>query len=260
MSSRLDRERSFFNRLPENGREPTAKYYSITRSSTETYENLVGTLASGARVLEIGCGMGETAIRLAGRAAHVDAIDLSETRIEAARASAGSTTLRNIEFHVMDAESLSFDNAEFDLVCGQAILHHLDVGQTLSEIARTLKPSGRALFIEPLGHNPLINLYRKLTPTMRTPDEHPLRLSDIAVGERHFEQVDARFFHLASFAAVPFAGFPWFDRLATRLDALDQRLLGGGGFAARLAWRVVIDLHTPRRLESSIPELGSRSH
>ena len=30
------------------------------------------------------------------------------------------------------------------------------------------------IFIEPLGTNPLINLYRKLTPRSRTVDEHPL--------------------------------------------------------------------------------------
>ena len=260
MNSRLERERSFYNRLPEDGREATAKYYSITRSSTEAYEKLLGHLASGARVLEIGCGMGETAIRLAGQATRVDAIDLSETRIAAARVSAASAKLPNIEFHVMNAESLSFGDSEFDVVCGQAILHHLDVGQALSEIARILKPGGHALFVEPLGHNPLINLYRKLTPTMRTPDEHPLHLSDIAIGQRYFEHVDARFFHLTSFAAVPFVDFPWFDRLVARLDALDHQLLGSGGVAARFAWRVVIDLRTPRKPESRFSESSSRSH
>jgi ubiquinone/menaquinone biosynthesis C-methylase UbiE len=260
MSSRLEREESFFNQLPEDGRAATSKYYAITRSSTEAYENLLGTLASGARVLEIGCGLGNTAIRLAGQAARVDAIDLSETRVAAARASAESMMLPNVAFHVMNAEALSFDEGEFDVVCGQAILHHLDVGQALSEVARILKPSGHAVFIEPLGHNPLINLYRRLTPTMRTPDEHPLRLADIAVGRRYFEHVDAQFFHLASFAAVPFVGRPWFDSFATRLDALDHRLLGNGGFTARFAWRVVIALRTPRRresLHSQPPPLGA---
>ena len=246
VSSRLDRERSFFDGLPEGGRKATAKYYSITRSSTEAYETLLGTLASGARVMEIGCGMGETAIRLARQATSVDAIDLSEARIAAARISAASTKSPNVEFHVMNAESLSFDDGEFDLVCGQAILHHLDVRQTLSEVARTLKPSGHAVFIEPLGHNPVINLYRKLTPNMRTPDEHPLLLGDAVVGRQYFEHVDARFFHLTSFAALPFVHLPWFDRLVARLDAFDRRLLDSGGAAARLAWRVLIHLHTPR--------------
>jgi ubiquinone/menaquinone biosynthesis C-methylase UbiE len=259
VSSRLERERGFFNHLQEDGRKVTAKYYSISRSSTEAYETLLQSHASKARVLEIGCGMGEMAMRLARQAAHVDAIDLSKTRVAAALHRAASMKLANIDFHVMNAETLAFNDNEFDLVCGQAILHHLDMRRAFSEVARVLKPSGYAVFVEPLGHNPVINLYRRLTPRLRTPDEHPLRLHDLAVAESYFEHIDARFFHLTSFAAVPFAGFPWVDRLVDRLDALDRRLLGEGRFAARFAWRAVINLRTPRRPEStsSTSRIGS---
>ena len=51
------------------------------------------------------------------------------------------------------------------------ILNFLSV---LNEISRILKPNGKLLFIEPLGTNPLINFYRKLTPKSRSKDEHPL--------------------------------------------------------------------------------------
>ena len=51
----------------------------------------------------------------------------------------------------MPAESLIYDNDIFDFVLGVSILHHTDVTLVEREIARVLKPGGRALFIEPMG-------------------------------------------------------------------------------------------------------------
>jgi hypothetical protein len=65
----------------------------------------------------------------------------------------------------------------------------------------TLKTGGEGLFLEPLGHTPLINLYRRFTPRFRTPDEHPLVISDFELARRYFGSVDAEFFHLTSFFA-----------------------------------------------------------
>jgi hypothetical protein len=45
---------------------------------------------------------------------------------------------------------------------------------------RLLRVDGAAIFFEPLGENPFINLYRKATPHSRTPDETPLSRKDIA--------------------------------------------------------------------------------
>ena len=44
---------------------------------------------------------------------------------------------------------------------------------TENEINKVLKDDGEMVFLEPLGTNPLINLYRKLTPKSRSVDEHP---------------------------------------------------------------------------------------
>ena len=40
--------------------------------------------------------------------------------------------------------------------------------------SENLPSKGNLIFIEPLGTNPIINLYRKLTPKSRSKDEHPL--------------------------------------------------------------------------------------
>ncbi|WP_428491963.1 hypothetical protein [Rhodopila sp.] len=57
---------------------------------------------------------------------------------------------------------------------GIGIIHHLDTRQASREVARVLRPDGNAVFWEPMGTNPIIGLYRMLTPNARTVDEHPL--------------------------------------------------------------------------------------
>ena len=42
-----------------------------------------------------------------------------------------------------------------------------------------LRPGGRALFLEPLLDNPLLKVFRRLTPSARTDDERPLSASDL---------------------------------------------------------------------------------
>jgi SAM-dependent methyltransferase len=167
------------------------------------YENYVISRCAGRRVLEYGCGQGSHAFLLAGKGAQVTAIDLSETAIEQARETARLKDLE-IDFRVMNAEVLDFEDDTFDIICGTAIIHHLDLRKAFCEVARTLRPTGFAIFMEPLGHNPLINLYRKLSSQLRTEDEHPLRIEDFELAHTFFREVDVHYFHLLSLLAVPF--------------------------------------------------------
>src|SRR5206468_11272397 len=103
-----------------------------------------------------------------------------------------------IHSSVMPAESLLYDNDMFDFVLGVAILHHTDVAMVEREIARVLKPGGRALFIEPMAHNPFLRLFRLLTPDRRTPTEQPMTVSQIRQFLGRFRQGRFRGFHLLS--------------------------------------------------------------
>jgi ubiquinone/menaquinone biosynthesis C-methylase UbiE len=152
--------------------------------------------AKGKDVLDYGCGDGRIAVRLASDGARkVTGFDISEGQIEAARRSAQAKGVADrTEFLVADAHATGFPDDSFDLVVGVAILHHLDLAEALHEIRRILRPGGRAVFTEPLQHNPLLRLGRKLTPGARTPDEHPLTVEDWALcasifpGFKHTEQ------------------------------------------------------------------------
>jgi len=145
----------------------------------------------------------------------------------------------------MDAEALDLPARSFGLVCGTSILHHLDVDRGYREIARVLAPSGRAIFLEPLGHNPVFNAYRRLTPSARTQDEHPLRMVDLEAARAHFGGLALEHFGLVSPLAAALHGSRAFDRPARALRRIDQRLFTLMPPLRSWSWMVVIVLSRP---------------
>ena len=148
----------------------------------------------------------------------------------------------------MNAERLSFKDNSFDIVCGTGILHHLDLDKACRELARVLAPEGRAIFIEPRGHNLFINLYRRMTPSLRTEDEHTLLTTDIKLLRQYFGIVGTAYYHLFSIAAVPFQStriFRYVWGLLEKVDQLAFRLLP---FLRKYAWMVVITVSLPDKV------------
>jgi SAM-dependent methyltransferase len=245
--TRQDKEREFHNRaFAEQTRQRTQAFYSVLHASHLFFEDQMFTGVAGSRVLEYGCGTGTCSLPLAAKGALVTGIDISDVAIEQAGAHARRECL-DITYQRMDAERLEFADNSFDLVCGVAILHHLDLDKAYSCLARVLAPGGRAVFMEPLGHNPAINLYRRLTPHLRTTDEHPLLMKDLQTAERYFGRVENHFFTLQPLLAVPFRRTPIFRRLLKVLDGADRVLFTVCPPARRLAWQVIIVLGQPRK-------------
>ena len=141
-----------------------------------------------------------------------------------------------------DAEHLPCDDASIDRIVGGAILHHLDLNKAYSEIARALKPGGLAVFVEPMGHNPIINWYRRRTPQMRTPDEHPLLLADFDHARGYFRSVSVEYFHLTSLGVVPLRATPLFRPAYALTDALDRTAMRFIPSLRGWAWSAVIQL------------------
>jgi SAM-dependent methyltransferase len=248
VSERSERERDFHNAVfAEHGRAPLAKYYSVQRHAFGHYEDLISRGPAGGRALEYGCGPGSWAYFLAKRGFDVTGIDISDVAIEQATERAEREGVaERCTFRVMNAEHMDFEDSSFGLICGSAILHHLDLSLALPEIARTLTPRGHGVFLEALGTNPAINLYRRLTPRHRTPDEHPLVPADLELASQHFGSVEAEYFNFLTLAAVPLRQRPSFDRVLGRLDAADRRLFRVAALR-RLAWTAVIELSQPAR-------------
>ena len=90
------------------------------------------------RVLEVGCGRGDFAERVARELrAEVVAADLSPRMVELTRA-------RGIECRIADVQELPFDDGEFDAAAANWMLYHAaDLDRSLSELSRVLRPGGR---------------------------------------------------------------------------------------------------------------------
>jgi SAM-dependent methyltransferase len=247
-SERLARERAFHDdRFTDESRTAAKKYYSVTRASKEHLDALLATARKGDTALELGCGLDGTALALARRGVNVMAIDISEVAIAAFHERASDAGLADmVSGCVMNAEDLQFDDQCFDLVFGTGILHHLDSAAIFAELSRVLRRGGRGAFLEPLGNNPAVNLYRRLTPRMRTPDEHPLIDVDFEIAERCFEDVDVSYFHTLSLLAVPFRRWSRFPQVLEALERGDEALYKRIPPAKALAWVCVVELAGPR--------------
>jgi len=239
LARRLEAEREFHNRKfggDEHG-SPEA-IYELPRVAYRYFEAQVQPRAAGARALEFGCGDSSYALKLNQWGARVTAIDISDEAIEETRRRlAEYGFLNQTELIRMNAEELDFPDGSFDLVVGRAILHHLDLETAYASIARVLRPGGAAIFLEPLAHNPLINLYRRLTPHLRTEDEHPLTMCDLKAASRHFDEVRFRYFTFLSMGALPLARAPrLFQRAVDGLDKADRALFRIIPAVGRWAW------------------------
>ena len=245
---RLAREASFHDvAFASHTRSRTWRFYDAGRDAYERYDGLLDRMVRpGSRVLEYGCGPGGRAFALARRGAVVHGIDISPVAIDIARATARERGVaQRTTFEMMDAEALELPADSFDLVCGTSILHHLDIERAYREVARVLRPSGRAVFLEPLGHNPLFNAYRRLTPGMRTRDEHPLRLADLDAAGACFGGLTLEHFSLLSPAAAALHGRASFERVAGALQRIDRRAFATVPALRRWSWTVVMVLSRP---------------
>ncbi len=243
----LKREKDFHDEryLSESAsRSAASKYYRLKREFDLRYLDVINERSQGKKVLEIGCGPNINTPHWVDSAAECHGIDLSEVAIEQAWQRLGKRH-KKVHLAVMNAESMDYEDDYFDVVCGKGIIHHLNTASAYQELARVLKPGGVAVFIEPLGHNPFINLYRRLTPKMRSEDEHPLLISDIKMASDWFDSVSAEYQHISSILSVFLPG----DRLKSAsfsfLNAVDKGLMRVIPALEQYSWLVLMKLENP---------------
>jgi len=100
---------------------------------------------AGEQVLEIGGGMGTDLAQFAKNGAIVTDVDLSGGHLQLAQENFRLRGLSGRFVH-HDAESLPFDQASFDLVYSNGVLHHTpNTRDAVAEIFRVLRPGGRVI-------------------------------------------------------------------------------------------------------------------
>lgn len=203
---------------------------------------------AGKRVLVIGCGFGEDALRLARLGADVYAFDLSRESLELARALAGRERW-HIHFDEMPAEAMAYPSGFFDVIVARDILHHVDIAATMGEVRRVAKSGALVVIDEVYSHSWTDKVRhcglveKRLYPALQrfvyagepyiTEDERKLSEDDMARITAHLDILSQRWFNCVVGRLLP----EIYD-LACKVDRLGMMVAGKLG--RYLANRVLV--------------------
>jgi len=197
------------------------------------------------KVLDFGCGVGLSTVDYARKGARVTGLDISMGAIKKAKQLTEDQNLQNRACFVRGScEFLPF-REEFDIIIGVAILHHLDLNLVVKSLKNTLNKGGRAIFMEPLDHNPLINLFRILTPGRRTKDEKPIEIDFIKSLNSDFSEVNIYGYDLLtllSYVFIPLKAFNLFRTCHQFLSRLDKRIFKTFPKLQKYCWGAIIEI------------------
>ena len=234
------REKEFHNKLQSKSKSRFENiFYKALYNMYEDFSVYISEKASNKTVLDYGCGTGNISQRIAASSPlRLFGIDISDVSINKAIENAKNSNLQ-IDYSVDNCEETKFKAEKFDLVFGSGILHHLNLKRSVSEINRILKNNGEMVFLEPLGTNPLINFYRKLTPKSRSEDEHPFLKKDFDFIESLFEQVTIKYYGFFTLVFFLFYKNPQKSIIFKIISKLDYYFFKIKYFK-RFAWSVLI--------------------
>lgn len=115
------------------------------RSADRDAAFFVPLLKPGMSLLDAGCGPGTITLGLADHVApgHVIGFDFGPSEVEKAIAAAAENQVSNVDFKVIDATELPFDDSQFDAVFTSAMLEHIpECDRAVDELIRVLRPGG----------------------------------------------------------------------------------------------------------------------
>jgi len=165
-----------------------------------------GAPLTGKLVLDLACGVGYSTQELASRGARVIPLDLSGTglrktlqRLEKAGLGGKAEAVRS------SVEQIPLATGSIEAVFAQNFLMHVNPEKVGQEVWRVLKPGGRAIFVEPLAHHPLVKLYRVLFSSYKGIKPKWTSRGDLALLAQPFSyKKTSGFYLLTALASVGF--------------------------------------------------------
>lgn len=161
--------------------------YEYTLARTKSY------LTKNDHVLEVGCGTGSTALRLAPDVAHVTVSDISGNMIRIAEDKASAENVDNASFVTSDLFGSVLDQGPYDAVLALNLIHLIeDTPGAMKRVAQLLKPGGTFIsktVCKPGKGTPLkFRLLLLLVPLMQWLGKAPfVKFMEIPELERHIE-------------------------------------------------------------------------
>lgn len=212
----------------------------------------------GKKIIELGCGLGEAAVYFAKKGAEVVATDISNGMLELVKkvAQKHGVSLSTAQAY---ADKMPFPDESFDIVYAANLLHHVDIEATIKEAKRVLRSGGMLISWDPLAHNPIINIYRRMAMGVRTEDEHPIKMSQMSLFKKHFREVKYETFWFTTL--LIFLKFYFIDhvdpnkerywkkilidakkleKFYRRLEKIDMAILKALPFLKRYCWNIVV--------------------
>jgi len=152
----------FWNRIAgQYAKDPIADLAGYER----TLQRVQALLSTEHEVLEIGCGTGTTALRLAPATRRLVATDVAEQMIAIAGEKLARQPIAQLEFQLADAEAPVAEQGTYDAVLAFNLLHLVtDLPQTLNAAISALKPGGLLI-----SKTPCLNEMNPLIPKLALP-------------------------------------------------------------------------------------------
>jgi len=196
------------------------------------------------RILDFGCGSGDSTTELAALGYEVTGIDVSPDLIALAEERARLDGVADrAKFLAVDGTTATLPEAAFDLVLVQAVLHHVDLAESLRTLDHVLGPGGWLIVVEPVAYSRVLQWLRDRSPVEKdiSPNERQLNHGDLRQIAARFQIVRQRHFAiLQRVLRLIKATGPAYDWPARFLSVVDFLLLSIPGMSHFAATAVLL--------------------
>jgi cyclopropane fatty-acyl-phospholipid synthase-like methyltransferase len=260
MTPQLERERAYYDQLYSGFAQQHFSRPAVTAFRRDLARRIVACtgITRSARVLSLGCGIGDTELLLAPQAGEIVGVDLSPKAVEYARDQARREGVSNVRFLAGEWQSVLDRVEPFDAVLGIFFLHHLpeaEWGAIPGQLRGALRTGGVFYALEPSHARLSEKIGKLLFPALmrryQTEDERALDGRRVAAAFRDagFDASSGWF----DFGSLPVAGLcPGSAGLYRAARLVDEALIRVPGLnrwsnAFELVARMAVSGRIPKR-------------